>query len=120
MAALFTESVVEDATLDILSGLGYAILHGPEIAPGEPGVEDPLQGAERADYADVVLMGRLRAALARVNPTIPDDALDEAVRKVTRSESPSLIENNRHFHRLLTDGVDVEYRRPNVGPGSGC
>jgi len=51
----FTESVVEDATLDILGGLGYAILHGPDIAPGEP-------AAERTDYGDVVLMGRLRAA----------------------------------------------------------
>jgi type I restriction enzyme R subunit len=101
----FTESVVEDATLDILDGLGYAILHGPDIAPGMP-------NAERTDYAEGVLAGRLRAALERINPAIPLDALDDAIRKVTRPDSPSLIENNRRFHRLLADGVDVEYRRP--------
>ena len=100
----FTESVVEDATLDILSGLGYAILHGPDIAPGEP-------AAERNDYGDVVLTGRLRAALERLNPKIPNDAIEDALRKVTRPDSPSLIENNRRFHRLLVDGVDVEYRQ---------
>ncbi len=54
-------------------------------------------------------MGRLRAALENINPNIPLDAIDEAVRRITRNESPSLIENNRRFHRMLTDGVDVSY-----------
>jgi type I restriction enzyme R subunit len=54
------------------------------------------------------LLGRLQTALENINPNIPPDAISEAVRKITRTDSPSLIENNRRFHRMLTDGVDVE------------
>jgi type I restriction enzyme R subunit len=96
------ESEVEEAALSWLDGLGYSILNGPALAPGEP-------GAERATYGDVVLVGRLRAALAKLNPAIPADALEEACRRVSRTESPSLVQNNRAFHRMLVDGVDVEY-----------
>ena len=71
----FTESVVEEATLAWFAELGYDILYGPDIAPGEP-------RAERASYGEVVLVERLRAALIRINPTIPADALDEVIRKV--------------------------------------
>ncbi len=102
MSAGITESIVEEATLTWLEELGYTALNGPNIAPGEP-------NAERASYSDVVLAGRLRSALARINPDIPSDALDEVIRKITRSDTPNLFENNRRFHKLVTDGVDVEY-----------
>ena len=92
------------AALDWFEALGYTVLQGPDIAPGEP-------SAERSDFGEVVLGDRLRAALERLNANVPESALDEALRKVTRTETPSLVENNRRFHRLLTDGVDVEYRR---------
>jgi type I restriction enzyme, R subunit len=88
-----------------LGELGYAVATGPDIAPEGA-------NAERATFADVVLVGRLRAALGKINPTIPADAIEEAVRKVTHADTPSLIENNRRIHRLLTEGVDVEYSRP--------
>jgi len=96
------EAQVEIALLGTLQGLGYDYAFGPDIA---------CDGSrpERTRYADVVLDGRLRSALTRINPTIPADAIDEAIRKVTRAESPSLVENNRRFHRMLTDGVPVEY-----------
>lgn len=100
------ESVVEEATLDWFAELGYETLHGPDIAPDEP-------GAERASYADVVLADRLRSALARLNPGVPAEILEEAALKAYRTESPSLVENNRAFHRMLTEGVDVEYRDEN-------
>jgi len=102
----FTESVVEDAALAWLESLGYAVLHGPDIAAGEP-------AAERTDptYRDVALEDRLRRALGRLNPGLPADALDDAFRKVTRSDAPSLLERNRAVHRMLVDGVTVEYRR---------
>ena len=58
----------------------------------------------------MVLLERLRAAVTSINPTIPADAQEEAIRKVTRTESPSLVENNRRFHRMLVDGVPVEYQ----------
>jgi hypothetical protein len=73
----FTESEVESAALAWLEGLGYTILHGPDIAPGEP-------FAERDDYSQVVLERRLRQALQRLNPQAPPDALDEASPGPTR------------------------------------
>lgn len=102
MSHPFTESTVEEALLDWADGLEYAVLHGPDIAPGEP-------AAERTSYGEVLLIGRLKIALAKLNPKIPDEALDDAFRKVTHTETPNLFENNRRFHRMLIDGIDVEY-----------
>ncbi len=106
MTAGFSESIVEDDALAWLEALGYAIKHGPEIAAGEP-------AAERSDanYRDAFLEGRLRQALARLNPTFPTEALEDAFRKLTRLSVPSLLERNRAVHRMLVDGVTVEYRR---------
>ncbi|MCR4303631.1 MAG: type I restriction endonuclease subunit R [Gallionella sp.] len=100
------ESVVEDAALAWLAGLGYAVLHGPDIAVG-------MLGAERSDpnYRDVVLEGRLRQALERLNRDLPAEALEDAFRKLMRTDAPSLVERNRAVHRMLVDGVTVEYRR---------
>jgi type I restriction enzyme R subunit len=102
----FSESVVEDATLGWLETLGYAVRHGPDIAVNEP-------SAERSDpnYRDVVLEARLRQALVCLNPDLPADALEDAYRKLTRTDAPSLLERNRAVHRMLVDGVTVEYRR---------
>ena len=96
----FTESTVEDAALDWLAGLDWQVAHGPDIAPA----------AERADYGQVVLERRLRDALARLNPDLPAAALDDAFRKLTRPEGPTLETRNRAFHRMVVDGVTVEYR----------
>src|SRR3989475_2410703 len=103
MTSAFTESTVEGAALELFENLGYAILHGPEIAPGE-------LFAERKEYSEVLLQGRLKEALVRINPKIPAETVEEAVRKLQHAESPNLIENNRRFHRFLSDGVPVEYR----------
>src|SRR5260221_3267712 len=102
----FAESVVEEAALAWLHGLGYAVLHGPDIAAGEP-------GAERSDpnYRDVLLERRLRQALVRLNPDLPPEALDDAFRKLARVDAPSLVERNRAVHRMLVDALTVEYRR---------
>jgi len=98
------ESVVEQAALAWLESLGYAILYGPEIAPGEA-------SAERDHYGQVVLERRLRQALQRLNPQVPAGALDEAFRKLTRPDSPSLVVNNHIVHKYLVEGVPVEYQR---------
>ncbi|MBK7675082.1 MAG: type I restriction endonuclease subunit R [Candidatus Accumulibacter sp.] len=99
----FTESVVEQAALAWLESVGWRVRSGAEIAPGEP-------AAERDDYGQVVLALRLRDALARLSPTLPAEALDDAFRKLTRPEGADLIVRNRALHRLLVDGVTVEYR----------
>ena len=44
-------------------------------------------------------------------PTFPTEAREEALRKVLRVGTPSLVGANRAFHRMLRDGVEVEYRR---------
>ncbi len=101
--ASIAESVVEEAALGWFQDLGYSLVNGPTIAPGE-------LFAERTGYGDVVLIGRLRTALARINPDLPEGTLDEAIRKLLRADNPNLIENNRQFHRYLVDGVPVEYQ----------
>lgn len=82
----FTESVVEDAALEWLEGLGYAVLHGPEIAFGEPAAERNDSG-----YRDVILERRLRQALEQLNPTLPLAAIEDAYKRLTRLDEPRSI-----------------------------
>jgi len=99
----FSESVVEDAALAWLAELGWAVKHGPEIAPGE-------LFAERKEYGDVVLLERFRTALQRLNPGLPEDTLADAERRVLRPDAPLVVVNNQQFHRWLVDGITSEYR----------
>ncbi|MCO6387803.1 type I restriction endonuclease subunit R [Aliihoeflea sp. 40Bstr573] len=96
------EDIVEQAALDILTDLGYAYTHASQIAP---------DGAapERTAYTDVILIERLTAAAEQLNPSIPADARAEAIKQIFITETPSLVEENRRIHRLLTEGVDVEF-----------
>jgi type I restriction enzyme R subunit len=100
----FAESHVEDAALSWLEGLGYSVAHGPDIGPDGT-------SPERASYSDVVLVDRVRAALELLNPHLPADTLDEALKKIQQTETPSLVEENRRLHRILVDGLDVEITR---------
>ena len=104
MSRIITESDIEEAALEILAELKYKILHGPDIAP------DGLS-PERQSYSEAVLLSRLTDAIDKLNPNIPQDAKEEAVKKLLRTSSPSLIENNQNFHRMLVNGVDIEYHR---------
>src|SRR5437764_1278554 len=99
-----SESIVEEAALSWFKELGYATEQAPHFAPGEI-------ATERKSFGDVVLVGRLHDAIAGLNPAIPNDAREEALRKVLRHDAPSLVGNNRAFHRMLCDGCSVEYRR---------
>jgi len=102
------ESIVEDAALEWFGELGYAVGHGPQLAPGEA-------ASERDSFGEVVLVGRLREAIRRLNPAIPEEAREEALRKVLRVGTPALVQTNRAFHRMLRDGAPVEYPRPDGG-----
>jgi type I restriction enzyme R subunit len=99
-----TEADIEAAALGWFQELGYAVLAGPRLAPGEP-------AAERDAFSDVLLIGRLREAIRQLNPAIPEEAREEALRKLLRLGSPSTLQTNRAFHRLLREGVPVEYPR---------
>jgi type I restriction enzyme R subunit len=96
------ESDVEENVLEIIESLGYEIIRGEN--------EDYLPGgrlALRSDFKEVVLVDRLRRALAEINPSVPEEAREQAVRQVLRSESQRLIADNESFHKMLADGVDV-------------
>ena len=97
-----TENEIENIALSYLQNLGYKYVCGADIAPDG---EHP----ER-QYSEVVLTTRLRDAIDKLNPNITHEAREDALKKVLRTESPSLLINNETFHRYLTDGVDVEVR----------
>ena len=98
-----TESDVEQVALEWLANVGWKVAHGPDIAPDTP-------SAQRTDYGQVVLARRLRDTLALLNPNLPADALEDALRKLIRPEGATLEVRNRAFHRMLVEGVTVEYR----------
>lgn len=100
--AFLSEAQLEAALLDQLAGLGYTCTSDEVIGP------DGKQ-PERDAYDETVLTGRLSTAVARLNPGVPPEAQADAIRRLTQSEFPNLLEENRRIHRLLIDGVDVEY-----------
>ena len=98
----FTEDLLEEAAIEILQSLGYDYVFGPDISLGG-------DYEERLDYREVVLSSRVKDALFRINKGIPAEALEEAYRRIITFNSPMLEENNRSFHRLLTEGIDVSF-----------
>jgi len=99
-----TESVIEDFAIRLFERLGYDTIYAPDIAPDG-------DRPERSRYDEVILNERLSTAVRRINPTIPQHALQEAVKEVERVHSPDTLANNEAFHRLLTEGVNVNYQK---------
>ena len=97
------EADVEAAAVGWLAGLGWNVAHGTEVNPD-------AAPAERTDYSAVALAATLREALARLNPELPGETLSNAVRRLTHPEGATLEARNRAFHRMVVDGVTVEYR----------
>ena len=99
----FTEEYLEEAAIEILQELGYTYVFGPDIScDGEY--------PERKDYREVILEERVRDALFRINRDLPREALDEAFRQIITFNSPMLEENNRYFHNILLEGIEVSYQ----------
>ena len=98
-----SEADVEELTLDCLRQLGWAVAHGRDLTPD-------VAGAERENYGQVILAGRLQAVLERLNPGLPDEARQDAARKLIRPAGATLEARNRAFHHMVVDGVGVEYR----------
>lgn len=98
------ESIVEEAAIAWLAELGWQHVPGPVLAPDG-------EAPERDSYRAVILEGRLRRALSRVNDHLPPEALDEVVRAVTRLDSPSLEERNHAFHQFVREGIAVRVRK---------
>ncbi|MDW8307267.1 MAG: type I restriction endonuclease subunit R [Leptospiraceae bacterium] len=98
-----TESEIEIAALQWLEELGWSVARGEDVA------SDTLF-ARRSDYKEVILGEVLCEALQRLNPHLPEDAIQEAQRKLIAAEGSSLLQRNRNCHRLLTEGIPVEVR----------
>src|SRR3989344_8938621 len=103
MPTIITESIIEEKGLKILNELGYTLLYGPDISEGGK--------HEEKKSPEVILAGRLRQALERINPKFPKEGIIEAIRKVQRSESQNLLNNNQQFHNFLVNGIEVEYKK---------
>jgi type I restriction enzyme R subunit len=98
-----TENIIEQSAIEILQSLGWEYANGKEISP---------EGlfCERESFSQVILLNRLRTAIAKFNPTIPLDAQEAAIQKVLRIASPDLLHNNEEFHRLLVEKVKIPYQ----------
>lgn len=100
--AFLSEAEVEQGLLDQFLSLGYTEQREEDIGPDG-------RHPERESHDEVILTGRLLAALARLNPHLPLEAHQDAARRLTQSELPVLLEENRRVHKLLTEGIDLEY-----------
>jgi len=99
-----TESEIEQFAIELLEKKGYHYIYGPDIAPDG----DRL---ERESFGDVLLLERLQTAVGRINPFVPSDIRKNAIKQILRLNSPELIANNEAFHRMLTEGIKVNYQK---------
>ena len=104
MTHKLTESTIETFAIKLLERQGCQYIYGPDIAPDS---ENP----ERSSFEDIILSERLKTAVTRINPTIPADVREDAIRQIQRLVSPDLIANNEAFHRMLTEGIKVSYQK---------
>jgi len=102
--AKITESEIEKFAIELLEKQGYQYIYAPSIAPDS---ETP----ERDSFEDVLLMERLQTAVGRINPSIPADIREDAIKQIQRLNSPELIANNEAFHRMLTEGINVSIQK---------
>ncbi len=105
-----TESAIEELAIGLLEKQGYHYVYAPDIAPDS---DTP----ERNRFEDVLLLERLRKAVGRINPNIPADVREDAIKQIQRLNSPELIANNEAFHRMLTDGIKVSYHKDGAARG---
>ncbi len=104
MTAYLSENHVEECVASWLAELGYSGAWGPDIEPDG-------SAPERGSYQDVILKRRFRDAVSHLNPGLTTDHVDTVVSLIVREEKPSLVEENRRLHGLLTDGLRLEARR---------
>ncbi|KAF5426339.1 Type I site-specific restriction-modification system, R (restriction) subunit [Candidatus Methanomarinus sp.] len=105
-----TESEIEKFAIELLEKQGYQYIYAPDIAPDS---EMP----QRRSFEDILLLERLRKAVGRINPMIPADVREDAIKQIQRLNSPELIANNKAFHRMLTEGIKVSYHKDGADRG---
>jgi len=105
-----TESEIEQFAIGLLEKQGYQYIYAPDIAPDS---DTP----ERSLFEDVLLLKRLEKAVGKINPGIPAEVREDAIKQIQRLNSPELIANNEAFHRMLTEGIKVTYRKDGADRG---
>ncbi len=103
MSKPITENIIEESAIEVLQSQGWEYIHGLAIAPG-------AEQTERKSFEHVVLVERLRKAVARFNPHIPESAQEQAIQKILRISSPELLHNNETFHRCVIEKIKVPYQ----------
>ena len=106
---ILSEQFVEDMTALYFGDTGVAVKSNAEI----------FNAGERRDASQVMLKGTLAAALRRLNTNLPQDIIEEIVRILSRLPHPTLIQNNRWFHEMLSDGIEIEWRDAKTGSTRG-
>ncbi|MBP8771823.1 type I restriction endonuclease subunit R [Aeromonas hydrophila] len=99
-----TEDQLEQEVLGWLTEVGYHVVCGYDVAPDS---DNPW----RANFNQVLLLDQLRGAIARLNPSVPMVAREDALAQVVNLDTPAQLSANRAFHRLLVNGVPVQYQR---------
>lgn len=99
-----TESNIETFAIDTIQWLSWEYIHGAAISP-------EAESSERESYEQILLLHRLRRAISRLNPGIPENAREQAIQKVLRIYSPDLLHNNETFHQYLVEKVKVPYQQ---------
>lgn len=109
------EDQLEQLCLDWFREGGWDVLYGPDIAPDS---SNPL----RTDYAKTLLENDLQQVFAKINPHLPVESLalcfEQVLSVINKPESLDLITNNKAFHRLLLEGVPIEYKVFSASDGS--
>jgi type I restriction enzyme R subunit len=103
-----TENNIEDFAIEVLRSVGWEYMHGLAIAPG-------AEEAERENFEQIILIERLRKAVAALNPDVPKHAQEQAIQKVLRIYSPELLHNNEKFHAFLVEKVKIPYQENSFG-----
>ena len=102
--AKITENEIELYAIEELENLGYSYIYGPDIAPD-------TDAQERTSFDQVILTERLQKAIDRINPSIPSNAKEDALKQVLRIGTPDLLTDNETFHKMLTEGINVTYQK---------
>lgn len=94
MSGFYTEADYENSIVELFCNMGYRYVYGPDI---ERDFNSPLYEEE------------LDAALRRLNPTMPEDAIADALYKLKNFENAELVQKNAVFMDYIQHGIEVRY-----------
>lgn len=106
-----TENTIEEFAIKLLEHLGYEYIYDSSISHDASTGSVTGESPERSSYEEVLLTNRMAVSIRRINPTVPSEAQEEAIKEIQRLNSPELLTNNESFHRLLTEGIKISYQK---------